>query len=243
MTRSCSITEYAQSWRPTAACSTWAQARDHGLTSAQLRHLSEEGANSSSSDVASTSTASCGGRWTRTGSRTACARRAVIRGLKRGFVVSHDSAAHEHELEILLPPDPHTHITRRGSTTAWSRYGVKHHYAGFKPEQVVGDRRARGARPRAYRGGHRSRARRAVRRDRVRRGHASWRDPRGAARGVRAHDQLAARPADQEGVEFADPGAQTAIETLGRLLVECARSRRDRDAVPVPPDRRSGALG
>jgi hypothetical protein len=146
--------------------------------------------------------------------------RAVILGLKRGFVVSHDSSAHEHGLEILLPPIPHTHITRRGSTTAWTRYGVKHHYAGFRSAQVmvidgleVLDK-----------------ARTAVD---IAREHG---EPYGeiacdaAMRHGVTREQLraACEPMScwphikrtRRAVEFADSGAQTAIETLGRLLVE-----------------------
>jgi len=146
--------------------------------------------------------------------------RAVILGLKRGFVVSHDSSAHELGLDILLPPVPHTHITRRGSTTAWTRYGVKHHYAGFRPEQVV---EVNGLEvldlPRT-----------AVD---IAREHG---EPYGeiacdaAMRLGVTKDQLRAayEPMTnwpymlrtRRAVEFAHPGAQTAIETLGRMLVE-----------------------
>jgi hypothetical protein len=63
--------------------------------------------------------------------------RAALLTMRRGYVVSHDSAAHEHELDLLLPPEPHVHITRPGFTTAWTEYGVKHHLARFQEEQVV----------------------------------------------------------------------------------------------------------
>jgi hypothetical protein len=63
--------------------------------------------------------------------------RAAIATMRRGFVVSHDSSAHEHELEILTPPHPYVHITRPGSTAAWTRAGVKHHLAAFAKDQVV----------------------------------------------------------------------------------------------------------
>jgi hypothetical protein len=62
--------------------------------------------------------------------------RAAIATMRRGFVVSHDSSAHEHELEILTPPHPFVHITRPGSTAAWTRAGVKHHLATFGKDQV-----------------------------------------------------------------------------------------------------------
>jgi hypothetical protein len=63
--------------------------------------------------------------------------RAAIATMHRGFVVSHDSSAHEHELELLTPPQPFVHITRPGSTAAWTRAGVKHHLAGFNRHQVI----------------------------------------------------------------------------------------------------------
>jgi putative AbiEi antitoxin of type IV toxin-antitoxin system len=63
--------------------------------------------------------------------------RAALKTMRRGWVVSHDSAGHEHELDLLLPPEPHVHITRPGFTTAWTEYGVKHHLARFQEEQVV----------------------------------------------------------------------------------------------------------
>lgn len=63
--------------------------------------------------------------------------RAALKTLRRTWVVSHDSSAHEHELDILPAPEPHVHITRPGFTTAWTEYGVKHHLAPFRREQVV----------------------------------------------------------------------------------------------------------
>lgn len=63
--------------------------------------------------------------------------RAALVKLRRGWVVSHDSAAHELTLDILATPDPHVHITRPGFTAAWTDYGVKHHLARFADEQVV----------------------------------------------------------------------------------------------------------
>lgn len=63
--------------------------------------------------------------------------RAALVTMRRSYVVSHDSAGHEHELDLLLPPEPHVHITRPGFTTAWTEYGVKHHLAPFREEQVV----------------------------------------------------------------------------------------------------------
>jgi hypothetical protein len=197
---------------------TWAEARDHGLSSAQLRHLLRQGVL-----VALRRGLYVDGEMWRSldpyREQPRLRTRAVIRGLKRGFVVSHDSAAHEHELEILVPPDPHTHITRRGSTTAWSRYGVKHHYAGFRPEQVV---QIDGLEVLDL-------ARTAV--DMAREHGEPYGEiacdaalRRGVTRAalLEACEPMTYWPHVQRtrrAIEFADPGAQTAIETLGRLLV------------------------
>jgi hypothetical protein len=62
--------------------------------------------------------------------------RAALMVMRRHWVLSHDSSAHEHELEILIPPHPHVHITRPGSTAAWTRAGVKHHLARYNSDQV-----------------------------------------------------------------------------------------------------------
>ncbi len=63
--------------------------------------------------------------------------RAAILLMRRGWVLSHDSAAHEHGMTILSPLEPFVHITRPGFTNAWTEYGVKHHLAGFAEWQRV----------------------------------------------------------------------------------------------------------
>lgn len=63
--------------------------------------------------------------------------RAAILTMRRAWVLSHDSAAHELGLAILKPEEPFVHITRPGFTGAWTEYGVKHHLARYRPEQVV----------------------------------------------------------------------------------------------------------
>lgn len=63
--------------------------------------------------------------------------RAAILTMRRAWVLSHDSAAHELGLAILKPAEPLVHITRPGFTGAWTEYGVKHHLARYRPEQVV----------------------------------------------------------------------------------------------------------
>jgi len=198
---------------------TWAQARDSGLSSSQVRHLVRQGVLFPLRRGLYVD----GEHWRSLDPYREQHRlrtRAVISGLKRGYVISHDSAAHELGLDILLPPVTHTHITRPGSSTAWTRYGVKHHYAAFDPDQVVIVDKlevldmARTAVDIARELGEPygeiacdSAMRHGVTRDQLRAACAPmccW-----------PHIQRTRRA-----VEFADPGAQTAIETLGRLLVD-----------------------
>lgn len=63
--------------------------------------------------------------------------RAAILQMRRGWVLSHDSAAHEHGLPILTPREPFVHVTRPGFTNAWTENGVKHHLARFDDQQRV----------------------------------------------------------------------------------------------------------
>ena len=85
--------------------------------------------------------------------------RAALVTMRRAYVVSHDSAGHEHELDLLLPPEPHVHITRPGFTAAWTEYGVKHHLARFREDQVVQLNGLRVLDIASHGGRHRSRAR------------------------------------------------------------------------------------
>lgn len=63
--------------------------------------------------------------------------RAAVLTMRRSWVLSHDSAAHELGMAILTPEQPFVHITRPGFTDAWTEYGVKHHLARFRPDQVL----------------------------------------------------------------------------------------------------------
>jgi hypothetical protein len=112
------------------------QARDCGLTSTQITQLVRVGA----IVVVRRGVYADGELWRSLDEdrgRSRLRTRAAIATMQRGFVVSHDSSALEHELEILTPPHPFVHITRPGSTAAWTRAGVKHHLAGFHPGQVL----------------------------------------------------------------------------------------------------------
>ena len=66
--------------------------------------------------------------------------RAAVMVMKRAWVLSHDSAAHALGLDLLeppTPPGPHVHITRPGSTNAWTKGGVKHHLARYDDKTVL----------------------------------------------------------------------------------------------------------
>jgi hypothetical protein len=153
--------------------------------------------------------------------RPALRARAAVRTMRREWVASHDSSAHLQRLEILNPPEPHVHVTRPGFTGAWTKNGVKHHLARFSPDQVVevDDLRLLDL------------ARTAVD---IAREHGT---PYGEIacdsamrRGVpRAELEAALSVMDhwpyvigaRDAVAFADPGAESVVETMGRLLVAC----------------------
>lgn len=61
--------------------------------------------------------------------------RAAILQMRRAWVLSHDSAAHEHGMPILFRPLYQVHVTRPGFTNAWTENGVKHHLARFAERQ------------------------------------------------------------------------------------------------------------
>lgn len=63
--------------------------------------------------------------------------RAAILQMRRGWVLSHDSSAHEQGMAILTPREPFVHVTRPGFTNAWTEYGVKHHLARFTDQQRI----------------------------------------------------------------------------------------------------------
>lgn len=57
--------------------------------------------------------------------------------MERPHVLSHTSAGLLHRLPMLHPGNDLIHVTRPGVTGSRTRHGVKHHLAGFRPEQVV----------------------------------------------------------------------------------------------------------
>lgn len=146
--------------------------------------------------------------------------RAAIATMKRGWVLSHDSAAHAWGMPILRPREPLVHITRPGFTNAWTEHGIRHHLARFAPRQLAQASGLPVLDP----------ARTAVDIGRE----------RGVMDGVVACDaamQLGVTRAEleaayaimdywpgirgaREAVALADPGAESVLETLTRLLVK-----------------------
>jgi hypothetical protein len=146
--------------------------------------------------------------------------RAAVMKLQRGWVMSHDSAALELGMPLLWPKASLTHVTRPGFSAAWTRYGVKHHYARYRPSQLldIDGRRVLDA------------ARTAVD---LAREHGEqegvvacdWALRNGTTRAalLEALVPMASWPyvvRARSAVEHADPRAENANETLGRLLVQ-----------------------
>ena len=122
-------------WLPTTASSPLAQARDCGLTTTHIAHLVRD-RRARRRQTRHLRRRRAWNALDEDRGRTVCGPGPPRCGMTRAFVASHDSSAHEHGLEILNPPDPHVHITRPGSTNAWTEYGVKHHLARFRLDQV-----------------------------------------------------------------------------------------------------------
>jgi hypothetical protein len=145
--------------------------------------------------------------------------RAAVRTMRRAWVASHDSSAHLQRLPILNPPEPRVHITRPGFTGAWTKNGVKHHLARFSQDQVVevDDLRmldlARTAVDIAREHGT---PYGEIACDSVLRRGVSRAALEGALAAME-HWPYVVRA--REAVAFADPGAESIVETLGRLLV------------------------
>jgi hypothetical protein len=195
------------------------QALDAGLSSLDISHLLRVGA----LVLVRRGVYADGTLWRELDERVGRPRlrtRAALAKMQRGWVVSHDSAAHELGMQILDPPEPHVHITRPGKTGAWTKFGVKHHLAGFDDEQVV---EVDGLRVLDM-------ARTAVD---IAREHGT---PYGEVACDFAMRSGVSRTALELAVErmtfwpysrrarsavaFADPGAESVLETLGRIMVK-----------------------
>lgn len=198
---------------------TWAQARDGGLSTPEIRHLVRRG-----SLVPLRRGLYVDGEYWRSldpyREQPRVRTRAVIACLKRGFVVSHDSAAYELGLDIVAPPVPHTHITRPGSTTAWTRYRVKHHYARYASSQIVmvdGLEVLDAARTAVDIAREHGEPYGEIACDSALRLGVTKGALRDACAPMTSWPHILRT---RRAVEFARPGAQTPIETLGRILVE-----------------------
>jgi hypothetical protein len=145
--------------------------------------------------------------------------RAAVMTMRRGWVLSHDSGAHALGLPVLRAREPLVHITRPGWTNAWTEHGVKHHLAGFLDRQV---REVDGLPVLDL-------ARTAVDISREHGADAGIVACDGALRMGATRSELVAAYGPMQHwsgvrtartcVDLADPGAQTPIESLGRMLV------------------------
>jgi hypothetical protein len=145
--------------------------------------------------------------------------RTAMTNLQRAWVASHDSASLELEMPLIRPQQSLTHITRPGYSTAWTRYGVKHHYARFLPGQtlVVEGRRVLGP------------ARTAVDMAREHGEMAGvvacdWALRNGVSRAELIEAYLPMEhwkgvPDARSAVDLADPRAENLAESLGRMIV------------------------
>ena len=145
--------------------------------------------------------------------------RAAIATMRRGWVLSHDSAAHELGLDIVQPKEPFVHVTRPGFSSAWTRYGVKHHYARFTPGQVVdveGLRVLDAARTAVDIARERGEMHGVVAAD------SALRLGVPRSRLIEAYTPMEFWPGvtnARSAVDQADPGADNVAESLGRILV------------------------
>ena len=71
-----------------------------------------------------------------TGRQRARARAAHLQ-MRRAHVMSHDSAARELRLAMLTPDEEYIHLTRKGVRGGRVEHGVKHHLAPYREDQVV----------------------------------------------------------------------------------------------------------
>lgn len=146
--------------------------------------------------------------------------RAAVLNLRRGWVMSHDSSALEHGLPLLSPKQSLVHITRPGFSSAWTRYGVKHHYARFRPSQLMevdGVRVLDVPRTAIDLAREHGEVQGVVACD--------WALREGATKDqlMQAYlpmDHWPGVPQARSAVDLADPRAENAAETLGRLLVK-----------------------
>lgn len=159
--------------------------------------------------------------------------RAAVLQMRRGWRLSHDSAAHELGMTILVPSDPLVHVTRPGYTNAWTENGVKHHLARFTDEQVVpvnGMLSLDLARTAVDIARERGLSDGLVACDAALRMGVDRSELRAA---VGPMENWPGSRAARRAVELADPGAESPHESLGRQLVLEAGLPRPRTQFPV----------
>lgn len=145
--------------------------------------------------------------------------RAAVARLQRGWVLSHDSAAFVLGLPLIAPHESDVHVTRPGYAQSWPRAGIVRHYASYVEEHVVRD----GDLP------HLDAARTAVDLAREHGVEAGLVACDAALRAGVSTDALRAayQPMScyhgiitaRRAVSLADPRAESAAESLARLLV------------------------
>ena len=157
----------------------------------------------------------------RLGDRQRLQDRAACLSIRREFVRSHTTAALELGIGTLLPVKPRTHVTRKGCLATQHKYGIQHHLAPSRDDQVVEVNGFRVLEPvrtaldiaRQY--GH---PYGVVAIDRAR-----WLGHRVDAFEAILSEQMRSWPhvnrARRE-LELSDPGAESVAETLGRMLLE-----------------------
>jgi hypothetical protein len=147
--------------------------------------------------------------------------RAVAMSKHRTWLMSHDSSAFVLEMPLIDPGRSDVHLTRPGYGTAWTRYGVAHHYAPFSPDQVLtsehGDRHLDIPRTVADLAREHGELAGLVA--------ADWAMRQGVSRArlMEAYLPMAHWPgvtSARSVAERADPRAESPAETLGRDLVE-----------------------
>lgn len=147
--------------------------------------------------------------------------RAACLAIRTEFVRSHTTAALELGLGTLLPARARTHVTRAGCLATQHKYGVQHHLAPYRDDQVTSVNGFRVLGPvrtaldiaRQY--GH---PYGVVAIDRARwLGHPVAEFE--AVLGVQMRSWPHVKRARRE-LELSDPGSESVAETLGRMLVE-----------------------
>ncbi|MGZ4456374.1 MAG: type IV toxin-antitoxin system AbiEi family antitoxin domain-containing protein [Nocardioides sp.] len=163
-------------------------------------------------------------RWesaTRPEERALLAARAASEAMVVPHLMSHDSAALELGMQVLLPRDPLVHVTRWGVLGSRTHHGVKHHKAPFRTDQVLfpGEGRravldpARTAMDIAR---DRGLAAGVVAADSALRVGATTRDFQSALADMRCWPHVTVA---RETADLADAGAENVAESLGRILV------------------------